>query len=180
MTDLAEAAAVSMDQGLQDTQRHQDNFARFLERDVRAQGLLNAPPTAATDCVLPRTAAQEKENDEWKDLQELMETVGQNRLSIKLDNVRDFDPEMYDDCLNRPSRVIPAYERALNELVRALMPTRCPDACPLPSSAHSRGAVVGRLATWTRPTECKTARRSWRSMARCTTRARGRAICRRG
>lgn len=37
MTDLAEAAAASMDQGLQDTQRHQDNFTRFLERDVRCR-----------------------------------------------------------------------------------------------------------------------------------------------
>ena len=44
MTDLAEAAAASMDQGLQDTQRHQDNFTRFLERDVRAQRLLNSAP----------------------------------------------------------------------------------------------------------------------------------------
>jgi DNA replicative helicase MCM subunit Mcm2 (Cdc46/Mcm family) len=64
-------------------------------------------------------AAQEKENDEWKDLQELMETPEKNRLSIKLDNVRDFDAEMYDDCHNRPSTVIPAYEKAMNDLVRA-------------------------------------------------------------
>jgi DNA replicative helicase MCM subunit Mcm2 (Cdc46/Mcm family) len=64
-------------------------------------------------------AAQEKENDEWKDLQELMETPGKFRLSIKLDNVRDFDAQMYDDCHNRPSKVIPAYEKAMNELVRA-------------------------------------------------------------
>jgi hypothetical protein len=35
MADLAAAAAAVMDEGLQDTQRHQDNFTRFLERDVR-------------------------------------------------------------------------------------------------------------------------------------------------
>lgn len=77
-----------------------------------------------------RVAAQEKENDEWKDLQELMETPGKNRLSILLDNVRDFDAEMYDDCHNRPSRVIPAYEKAMNDMVRARKHARSLHAPP--------------------------------------------------
>jgi len=37
MVDLADAAAAVMDEGLQDSQRHQDNFTRFLERDVRVR-----------------------------------------------------------------------------------------------------------------------------------------------
>lgn len=66
-----------------------------------------------------RPPAQEKENDEWKELQELMEQ-GKHRLNIKLDNVRDFDAEMFEDCIHKPSKIIPAYERAMNEMVRAL------------------------------------------------------------
>jgi DNA replicative helicase MCM subunit Mcm2 (Cdc46/Mcm family) len=77
------------------------------------------PCRVAVSLTVLLHAAQEKENDEWKDLQELMETPEKNRLSIKLDNVRDFDAEMYDDCHNRPSTVIPAYEKAMNDLVRA-------------------------------------------------------------
>lgn len=116
--------------------------------------LLTAPPCAV----------QEKENDEWKDLQELMETPEKNRLSINLDNIRDFSAEMYDDCHNRPSRVIPAYEKAMNDLVRAELHTLIPRSRAHTQSsdtrlavAHSRCAGVRyRSATWTRPTACRT------------------------
>ena len=62
--------------------------------------------------VAAGAVAQEKENEEWKDLQELMEAT-KPRLYLKLDNVRDFEGDMYDGCINKPSKVIPAFEQVL-------------------------------------------------------------------
>ena len=47
MTDLADAGAALMDEGTQEGQRHQDNFTRFLERDVRRGPRSHPPPLAA-------------------------------------------------------------------------------------------------------------------------------------
>ena len=111
--------------------------------------------------VAAGAVAQEKENEEWKDLQELMEAT-KPRLYLKLDNVRDFDGDMYDDCINKPSKVIPAFERALNDLVRAAPPRPSPWPSPRPlgrraaaPSAHRRRAAP-RSGTWTRRTDGRT------------------------
>ena len=44
-----------------------------------------------------------------------------NRLVVNLDNLRDFDKfELHDLVMSTPAKVIPAMEKALNELVRQL------------------------------------------------------------
>ena len=42
-----------------------------------------------------------------------------HRLVVKLDNLRDFDKfDLHDLVRSNPAKVIPAMEKALNELVR--------------------------------------------------------------
>ena len=98
MADLADAAAAAMDEGLQEGQEFMDKFTRFLERDVRmplcSLSAAGERDSLAVLKVAAGVVAQEKENEEWKDLQELMEAT-KPRLYLKLDNVRDFDGDMY-------------------------------------------------------------------------------------
>jgi DNA replicative helicase MCM subunit Mcm2 (Cdc46/Mcm family) len=61
--------------------------------------------------------SQEKENDEWKALDVAMENSG-SRLFVKLDNVRNHNRELYETCIQKPTKLIPAFEKALNDLVR--------------------------------------------------------------
>ena len=82
-----------MDERMLEGQAYQEDFQRFLERD-------------------------EKENDEWKGLDDAMEDGKGSRLYVKLDSIRDFDKQLFETCINKPTKIIPAFEKALNDLIQ--------------------------------------------------------------
>ena len=91
MATNADAVAQAMDEGATEGQKSQEDFRVFMERD-------------------------EKENDEYKGLDDLMEAGGK-RLFVQLDSLRNFDRELYDSAISKPTKVLPAFEKGLNDII---------------------------------------------------------------